>query len=768
MEFHPGLHGLKLYLTGCALIGITGWYFIGITDLIGLISHELLMIQLGFHKKLRVWVFDKFSKLHSNGYSANSDNDSDKSHELSASSRQDKLLSSWSSEPAKTGDKRHKCTVQEYEILKDNLLLYNHAKLMDMDDKNRGGDGKEYLVSIMFSHYDQNNDGILEEEELITVAESEYLNKLSNACRLADIVVFDDTDHDGRISLNEFYVAFSVSVVSLDKALEVNHVSARVGDNVEIKCDVTGTPLPPIVWRRNDVDLSTLAEEEIKVFMDGSLYLTRVQLIHAGNYTCHAQRNKDVVQTHVLHVETLPQVHVIPKIQSKHPGDEAVMQCHASGVPTPRVQWLKNDEELKLEMHKYNVIGNSTALSVNKLTYSDTGAYMCVATNTAGSVRDISSLVVQDEPTPSMSRLTGTATEEKRFFVFHDWGVSVYEPISCRLYHQIQSTDIIPGTQEYVCGDKGVNCSWGRAISVADRYVYVSQPSKDLWVLCWRSLQEVGAKTIQIIRDASQKKKHHSVHAEPIDGHFDLVRDLFVPTVQDTGHKFKYGYAVHSNQRGMYKVDLAAMKYVHTIDLSAYNCVPESMQFASIGGFVVIECGGGNGQLLMDLLTDSVLGHKPLLLGSPTISPDSRYIVTIDRRNTSVTIITQEISEYGVTFSFDVKTTLNLSDFTFYPSKTTHSYDIYATSVDKEDILFVNLADGKVEMITGVGKALPPPLTHWHNVNRPISSSGLFGNYMVTPAIDALFVVNGQTRTVNCEIGSIMHPRLVVWVTAAL
>lgn len=56
-----------------------------------------------------------------------------------------------------------------------------------------------------------------------------------------------------------------VSVVSLDKALEVNHVTARVGDNVEIKCDVRGTPPPPIVWRRNDMDLSVLNDQEIKV-----------------------------------------------------------------------------------------------------------------------------------------------------------------------------------------------------------------------------------------------------------------------------------------------------------------------------------------------------------------------------------------------------------------------------------------------------------------------------------------------------------------------
>nr|CAD7576965.1 unnamed protein product [Timema californicum] len=138
----------------------------------------------------------------------------------------------------------------------------------------------------------------------LQIGHREHLSKLARGCSLGHMLQFDDADKDGRLNINEFYMAFSVSVVSLDKALEVNHLSARVGDNVEIKCDVTGTPPPPIVWRRNEADLSSLDEEEVRVFVDGSLYLTRIQLLHAGNYTCHAQRNKDVVQTHVLTVHS--------------------------------------------------------------------------------------------------------------------------------------------------------------------------------------------------------------------------------------------------------------------------------------------------------------------------------------------------------------------------------------------------------------------------------------------------------------------------------
>lgn len=75
---------------------------------------------------------------------------------------------------------------------------------------------------------------------------------------------------------------------------------------------------------------------------------------------------------------------------------------------------------------------------------------------------------------------------------------------------------------------------------------------------------------------------------------------------------------------------------------------------------------------------------------------------------------------------------------------------------------------GKVEMITGVGKATPPHLTKWGNPNRPIIQSGIFGRYMVSPSNQALFVLNGETRTVNCEIGGLIHPGAIVWFTISL
>lgn len=128
-------------------------------------------------------------------------------------------------------------------------------------------------------------------------------------------------------------------------------------------------------------------------------------------------------------------MHVIPRIQSRAPGELAEMECHVTGVPVPNVKWLKNDENLKMLADKYTIVGNGTALMVSKITYSDTGAYMCVASSPAGSSRDISSLVVQDEPAPSEcpqpgihlairnSQAPGSAMETFR-------GISKYSPRS--------------------------------------------------------------------------------------------------------------------------------------------------------------------------------------------------------------------------------------------------------------------------------------------------------------------------------------------------
>lgn len=50
---------------------------------------------------------------------------------------------------------------------------------------------------------------------------------------------------------------------------------------------------------------------------------------------------------------------------------------------------------------------------------------------------------------------------------------------SCRPFARVIFLLLSVHLQEYVCGPKNVPCSWGRAINIVNRYVYVSQPDKD-------------------------------------------------------------------------------------------------------------------------------------------------------------------------------------------------------------------------------------------------------------------------------------------------
>jgi follistatin-related protein 5 len=98
------------------------------------------------------------------------------------------------------------CSSQEYEIMKDNLLLFSHTRLL-VESNNHS---KNFLVSIMFSHYDQNNDGYLERDEIVEVSKSENIRVLSNGCNLEDMLSYEDNeDADDRLSINEFNQAFS-------------------------------------------------------------------------------------------------------------------------------------------------------------------------------------------------------------------------------------------------------------------------------------------------------------------------------------------------------------------------------------------------------------------------------------------------------------------------------------------------------------------------------------------------------------------------------
>ena len=61
-------------------------------------------------------------------------------------------------------------------------------------------------------------------------------------------------------------LAAAITMVTLDQSLAVNYIAAHVGDNVEIRCDISGKPqTPSIQWFRYNVNLASLNIPHMKV-----------------------------------------------------------------------------------------------------------------------------------------------------------------------------------------------------------------------------------------------------------------------------------------------------------------------------------------------------------------------------------------------------------------------------------------------------------------------------------------------------------------------
>ena len=76
------------------------------------------------------------------------------------------------------------------------------------------------------------------------------------------------------------------------------------------------------------------------------------------------------------------------------------------------------------------------------------------------------------------------------------------------------------------------------------------------------------------------------------------------------------------------------MSYIKTINLKDYQCIPQSLAYTHLGGYYFIGCkpdstGAAPPQLLVDGVTDSVIGFNSDVTGTPYVSPDGHYLVTI-------------------------------------------------------------------------------------------------------------------------------------------
>ncbi|XP_045363776.2 follistatin-related protein 4 isoform X4 [Camelus bactrianus] len=646
------------------------------------------------------------------------------------------------------------CTMANYARLKK-VLLALQTRLQPLHEGGSRQDPasqKRLLVESLFKDLDADGDGHLSSSELAQhVLEGQDLEEDFLGCSPDDLLQFDDYNRDSSLTLHEFYTAFQVVQLSLAPEERVSVATVTVGLSTVLTCAIRGDLRPPIVWKRNGLALNFLDSEDINDFgEDDSLYITKVTTIHMGNYTCHASGYEQLFQTHVLQVNVPPVIRVYPETQAQEPGVAASLRCHAEGIPMPRISWLKNGMDVSTQMSKQlSLLG----LSVGNM-----------------------------------------------FYVFSDDGIIVLHPVDCEIQRHLKPTEKIFMSYEEICpqreGGATQPCQWASAVNVRHRYIYVAQPAlsrvlvvdvqaqkvlqsigvdplpaklsydkshDQVWVLSWGDVHK-SQPSLQVITEASTSQGQHLIRT-PFAG----VDDFFIPPTNLIINHIRFGFIFNKTDPAIHKVDLETLMLLKTIGLHRHGCVPQAMAHTHLGGYFFIQCRQDSSstaapQLLIDSVTDAVVGPNGNVTGTPHTSPDGRFVVSAAA--TSPQLHVQEITLRGeIQTLYDLKVSQGVSDVAFQGSFTQgNQYYVYATLESQPDLLFLELSTGKTGVLKGLKEPPVGPAQPWAGPRRIVRDSGLFGQYLLTPARESLFLISGRQNALRCEVAGVKGGTTVVWV----
>ncbi|XP_023336518.1 neural cell adhesion molecule 1 [Eurytemora carolleeae] len=192
-------------------------------------------------------------------------------------------------------------------------------------------------------------------------------------------------------------------VVPTAKILGSNkHIITREGERMELRCQVTGFPLPTVSWHLKD-------RQEILTDRQ-TIIIDFLRYDNAGEYECRAVnsegRARDVVFVDVqykprtkywfpLYLDK-PRTKLTKKSAVSSGGSmdrrETFFSCTVEANPQAKVTWFKNNYEVyQQDTRKLQGLRNEGSdlknhvLKIKSLEETDYGNYSCVATNPLGS-----------------------------------------------------------------------------------------------------------------------------------------------------------------------------------------------------------------------------------------------------------------------------------------------------------------------------------------------------------------------------------------------
>ncbi|XP_068172990.1 roundabout homolog 1 isoform X2 [Antennarius striatus] len=219
---------------------------------------------------------------------------------------------------------------------------------------------------------------------------------------------------ENMVGKAEASATLTVHVMSVPPAFVVrprNQV-VGVGRTVTFQCEATGNPQPAIFWQREGSQNLLFSYQppqpssRFSVSQTGDLTITDAERSDMGYYSCQALNIAGSVITKALLEVTdvvsdrpPPVIRQGPTNQTVAVDGTVVLNCVASGNPTPTILWRK--DSVLVSTHDSRVKQLDTgALQIRYAKLGDTGIYTCIASTPSGEASWKASLEIHEFGVP--------------------------------------------------------------------------------------------------------------------------------------------------------------------------------------------------------------------------------------------------------------------------------------------------------------------------------------------------------------------------------